>query len=228
MRERIHNFLTKPVAIALIITISAVLTYFTGGSGYIFGIIAALIVFWSGRFTWIEFGISKPKWRKSILLAIALAISIFVLVDMLIQPLIEFNLGAIDLSSFDGIRGNYINYLVFILFMWVVAAIGEEFLYRGFFMKQFARILGDTDKAWFFSAIAMSVLFGMAHLYQGISGMISTGLVGLCLSLIFWKNRNNLILNMLVHGFYDMIGISLIFINKERIFTDWVQAFLIQ
>ncbi|HNX43307.1 MAG TPA: type II CAAX endopeptidase family protein [Bacteroidales bacterium] len=228
MRERIHDFLTKPIVIALVILISAVLTHFTGGLGYFFGMIAALMVLWSGRFKWIEFGISRPRWIKSILVAIALAISIFIIVDILIQPLIELKFGAIDLSSFDGIRGNYINFLVFILFMWVVAGIGEEFLYRGFFMKQFARILGDTNKGWLFSAIAMSILFGMAHLYQGMSGMISTGLVSLCLSLIFYKNRNNLILNMFVHGFYDMIGISLIFINKERIFTDWIQAFLIQ
>ena len=228
MRAQIHAFLTKPISIILVILISATLTYFTGGLGYFFGMIVALVILWAGRFIWLDFGIGKPQWVKSIFSAIALAISIFILIDIFVQPFIEIYYGSIDLSSFDGLRGNFVNYVVFILFMWVVAGFGEEFLYRGFFMKHFAIVLGNTNKAWFISALVISTLFGIAHLYQGISGVIAAGLVGFCLSLIFYNNRENLILAMLVHGFYDMIGITLIFLNRETLFLDWIQEYIIK
>jgi len=224
MRSKIHAFFLNPIVIVLIILISTLLTYFTGGIGYIFGILIALIAFWAGQFKWLEFGIGKPKLGVTILRAVSLAIGIFLLVDLVLQPFIEQQFGTIDLSALDGIRGNLVSYIIFILFMWVVAAFGEEFLYRGFFMKRLAGVMGDTDRAWLVSAVVISALFGLAHLYQGLSGVIATGLIGLIFSLIFYRNRKNLVLAMLVHGFYDMIGITLIYLDKDRYFVDMIRT----
>jgi len=92
-------------------------------------------------------------------------------------------------------------------------------------MKQLAHILGDNNKAWIIAAIVISSLFGLVHIYQGISGVITTGMIGFySLDKFFYKNRTNLVLVMLTHGFYDAIGITLIYLNKERIISDWIQA----
>ncbi len=222
MRTKIHRFFFNPAVIVLIILISSVLTYFTGGLGYIFGMVMALTAFWAGRFKWSEFGVGKFKLVKTTYLSILFAVGIFLLIDLMIQPVIEQLFGAIDLSALDGIRGNLVNYIIFLLFMWVVAAFGEEFLYRGFFMKRLAGIMGDTNRAWLGSAVLISALFGLAHLYQGLSGVITTGLIGLIFSLIFYRNRRNLVLAMLTHGFYDVIGITLIYLNKDRYFIDLI------
>lgn len=226
MRNAISSLFKKPYVIISVIFISATLTYFTGGPGYFFGIATALIAFWSDGFKWIGFGIGRPKWLRSILYSILYSLGIFIVIDILIQPLIELLFGVIDLSNFDGIRGNLINTLILIAFMWVVAGFGEEFLYRGFFMKRLAEIFGNTNKAWFLSAIIISSVFGLAHLYQGLSGVIATGVVGFILSIIFIKNKTNLILVMFTHGFYDVIGILLIYFNKDKIFADWIQNVL--
>ncbi|MGB5693952.1 MAG: CPBP family intramembrane glutamic endopeptidase, partial [Flavobacteriaceae bacterium] len=172
---------------------------------------------------WSEFGIEKFNWAKTIFRAIILAVAIFLVIDFLVQPVIEQYFGAIDLSALDSIRGNLVSYIIFIVFMWVVAAFGEEFLYRGFFMKRLAAIMGNTNRAWLISALLISALFGMAHLYQGLSGVITTGLIGFIFSIIFYKNRKNLVLAMLTHGFYDMIGITLIFLDKDRYLIDLIQ-----
>ncbi len=223
MRTKIHTFFINPIVVILIILISSLLTYFTGGLGYIFGTLAAFIAFWAGKFKWSEFGIEKLNWAKTVFRAIILSVGIFLLIDFLVQPLIEQYFGAIDLSALDGIRGNLVSYIIFIVFMWVVAAFGEEFLYRGFFMKRLAGVMGNTDRAWLISALLISALFGMAHLYQGLSGMITTGLIGFIFSIIFYKNRKNLVLAMLTHGIYDMIGITLIYLNKDRYLIDMIQ-----
>ncbi len=224
MRTKIHDFLFNPLVIVLIILISSLLTYFTGGMGYIFGMLTALTALWAGKFKWSEFGIEKLNIVRTIIRAIFFALAIFMVIDLLIQPVIENFYGSIDLSALDGIRGNLINYIIFILFMWVVAAFGEEFLYRGFFMKQLAAVMGDTDRAWLLSAVLISALFGLAHLYQGISGVITTGLIGLIFGLIFYRNRMNLVLAMFTHGFYNMIGITLIFLEKDRYLVDLIRT----
>ncbi len=224
MRTKIHGFFFNPLVVVLIILISSVLTYFTGGLGYIFGMLMALIAFWAGRFKWSEFGIGRFKVSSTIVRAVLFAIAIFLGIDLVIQPAVEEFFGPIDLSALDGIRGNLVNYIIFIIFMWVVAAFGEEFLYRGFFMKRLAEVMGDTDRAWLLSAILISALFGLAHLYQGLSGIITTGLIGFIFSLIFYRNRRNLVLAMLTHGFYDVIGITLIYLDQDRYFVDLIRT----
>jgi len=36
--------------------------------------------------------------------------------------------------------------------VWVFAAFGEEILFRGYYMKALAELLGNNNKAWLFSA----------------------------------------------------------------------------
>lgn len=57
----------------------------------------------------------------------------------------------------------------------ITAGCCEEFLYRGFAMAAFSRA---GFPIWA-SVVVSSVLFGAAHLYQGRSGLIGTGILGL-------------------------------------------------
>jgi len=226
-RDKIGKLFGRPIFIISVITLVFILTLFTGGVGYIFGMVIVLITFWAKRWDWIYFGLSKPKWTKSIINGILYAIGIFVLVDILFQPIIEHLFGEIDLQNFDGIRGNFINYIIFVLFMWIIAGIGEEILYRGYIVKRIAIICGDSNKSWLFAVAITAVLFGLAHIYQGISGVITTGIIGLIMGMIFFKHRKNLFIAMLTHGFYDMIGITLIYLDKERIITEFVNNLIL-
>ncbi|NIM71077.1 MAG: CPBP family intramembrane metalloprotease [Xanthomonadales bacterium] len=62
-----------------------------------------------------------------------------------------------------------------------------------------------------------ALAFGLAHSYQGVAGMISTGLVGLILGALFIGAGGNLWLPILVHGVANSIGITLIFTNADRL-----------
>lgn len=57
----------------------------------------------------------------------------------------------------------------------VTAGVCEEFLYRGFAMAAFSRW---GLPAWV-AVIGSAVLFGIAHLYQGRSGLVGTTILGL-------------------------------------------------
>ena len=64
------------------------------------------------------------------------------------------------------------------------------------------------------------------HYYQGPSGIITTGIIGFMVGLIFIYNRNNLMLPILTHGIYNMMAITLIYLGKASMITDWVHGFI--
>jgi membrane protease YdiL (CAAX protease family) len=76
-------------------------------------------------------------------------------------------------------------------------------------------LFGYTKVALLIAVFISSVLFGLAHRYQGVSGMITTGLVGFAFGLMFINSKNRLWLTILTHGIYDMIGITLIYLSME-------------
>ncbi|HSM60341.1 MAG TPA: CPBP family intramembrane glutamic endopeptidase, partial [Longimicrobiales bacterium] len=65
----------------------------------------------------------------------------------------------------------------------VVAAVGEEYLYRGFMYRVFADALGSD---WVAVALT-SVSFGIAHGYQRAVGMLRAGILGALLAIpVVW------------------------------------------
>jgi hypothetical protein len=225
-RDKIEIVTGKPWFIVAVIVASSILSIFAGQLGTLLFYVVVLITLWASRWDLKYFGIARPNWRKTILKAFSFAVGIFILNDFLIQPLIEFSFGKIDLSDVSAIEGNWLNYGLFILLGWVLGGFCEEITYRGYVLKRLANILGDTNKAWLLSAVMASIVFGFAHIYQGPSGMIATAVIAFLLGLIFIFNKNNLMVLVLTHGIYNMIAVTLIYLGKARMITDWVHGFI--
>lgn len=84
--------------------------------------------------------------------------------------------------------------------MAVTAGICEETLYRGFLITYLAVFVGG----WMGLAVA-SVLFGLAHIYQGAAGALKTGTVGLVMGLLFVLS-GSLLWGMVLHAVTDLQG----------------------
>lgn len=67
------------------------------------------------------------------------------------------------------------------VFVSLSAGICEELLYRGFLMWYISQY-----SSMIVAVIVSSLLFGIAHAYQGWKGMIQTGLLGLVFALIYF------------------------------------------
>ena len=187
-----------------------------------------IILLWSNRWNWSLIGLYRPKsWKGVWAQALGISVVLVVLIDIIITPLVENSTGVkIDISSLDGIRGNFLSYLIFLLFMWIVAAFGEEFVYRGLLVQRLGAVLGNTNAAYWIAVLSSSILFGLAHKYQGISGMISTGIVGFIFGSIYVKSKDRLWLTILTHGIYDTILITLIYLDVDNYLFDLVKNLL--
>lgn len=229
-RKKMNQWLSsKPVEWAVILAFIAI-TIWKDNMAYFLGIIFVLLLLWSKKWDWNNIGLNKPSsWKKVWLQAIYLSVTLLVVIDIIFTPFLELLFEEqVDVSALDGLRGNLISYIIFIVFMWVFAAFGEEFVYRGLLVKRLGLLLGGNRYAIWIAVIISSILFGMAHKYQGIMGMINTGTVGLIFGIIFIKSKNKLWLTILTHGVYDVIGITLIYLDKDKEIYGLLKNFILQ
>ena len=223
MKTRIYNFLNKPYAVILIMLIAPLFGFIDRNFTFFFGLGIVFLILKGNKFDWSRFGIGQKITRKTVIKSISISIVLFILFSFLIDPLLVKWFGDFDLSSINDIRGDFLAFSILMVIVWVFAAFGEEILFRGYYMKGLAEFLGNNNKSWVLSAFITSFYFGISHAYQGITGVVSVFLWSFIISLIFNKNRNNLLLLVLIHGIGDTIGITLIYLNKDHIISDWVQ-----
>jgi membrane protease YdiL (CAAX protease family) len=175
---------------------------------------------------WISLRVRKSSWRDLGLtvyrnwpLTLAMGAGAGVLLEasqlFVTQPLLVRLVGKQpDLSDFRNLTGNLKLTLIYLAATWPLAAFGEEMVYRGYLMNRIAGLLKGTRTAWIVSLIAVHLVLGLAHAYQGVTGIVGEGLDGLLLGLIYLGAGRNLAVPIIAHGVQDSIDFVLIFLGK--------------
>ncbi|CAM1364991.1 conserved membrane protein of unknown function [Tenacibaculum soleae] len=223
MKTRLYNFLNKPYAVTIIMLIAPLFGFIDRNFTFFFPLGIVSLILKKSKFDWSKFGIGQKLTRKTILKSFIFASTLFAVFTFLIDPILINWFGDYDLSSINDIRGDFFAYLILMVIVWVFAAFGEELIFRGYYMKGLAELFGNNNKAWLFSAFITSLYFGISHVYQGLIGVVSVFIWSFIISLIFNKNKNNLLLLVLIHGIYDTIGITLIYLNIDKTITEFMQ-----
>ena len=225
MKTKLFNYLAKPYSVVIVILIATLLSLEDRNLGYFFGLGITLFIIWQKKWDWSFAGIGQKLNLKTIINSVWISI-LFFFVTGIIDTILQYYLGDHNLSSLDDIRGDFGSYLGMMTMMWVFAAFGEELLFHGYYMKQFAKLFGDTKKAWILSGVLIAIYFGISHGYQGLSGIIGVGIGSLFFAALYYKNKTNLLLLVLIHGIYDSIWITLIYMNKDSMVNEWFQQLL--
>ena len=206
-----------------IILLCIVITISIPGLGVLISFAIVFIYLLSGKkrkqnFKSIGF-VSPDNWLKTILISIILAIVIQAAMTILAGPLIDKITNAeTDLTAFNNIRGNWINYLLLILVGWLVGGFIEEILFRGFLITRISKFFSNEELGNWIAIIITSFIFGFSHLYQGWDGVINTGLTALLLGIIFIKSGKILWYSIITHGFINVIGLTLIYLEWDKNF----------
>ena len=224
-KTKLFNYLTKPYSVVVVILMATLLSIVDRNLGYFFGLGITLFIIWHKKWDWSFAGIGQRLNLKTIFNSVWISV-LFFFGSGLIDTIIQYYLGAHNLSSLDDIRGDFGSYLGMMAMMWVFAAFGEELLFHGYYMQRFAKLFGDTKKAWLLSGVLIAIYFGISHGYQGLSGIIGVGIGSLFFAALYYKNKTNLLLLVLIHGIYDSIWITLIYMNKDSMVNEWFQQLL--
>jgi membrane protease YdiL (CAAX protease family) len=87
----------------------------------------------------------------------------------------------------------------------ITAGVWEELLFRGFLIWYFGNFMGLWP-----AVLLSSLLFGMAHMYQGWKGMLRTGVAGLVFAGLYVLT-GSLWVPMLLHAAVDVLAGRVVF-----------------
>ena len=172
----------------------------------------------------VSFRVRGPGWRAVGLVkppSVPATIAIGVLVGLgyqlvgtyAVEPLIaRLTSGSLpDVSQFRPLVGDEAQLVFWLTLSWTLAAVVEELAYRGWILARCVEIGGHSRGAWVAALAASSVLFGIVHAYQGLSGMISTGLTGVVFGATYLATGRNLWAAIIAHGTLDTAGFVMIY-----------------
>ena len=100
----------------------------------------------------------------------------------------------------------------------VTAGVTEELLYRGFLIWSLTAYMNLL-----MAAVLASILFGLAHAYQGGSGIVKTGGVGLVMAMLY-VGSGTILLPMILHAFIDVHNGLLTYSLKSALANDGGQT----
>jgi uncharacterized protein len=174
------------------------------------------ISLWMRKIRWHDIGLSRYKtWPITVAAGIGAGIALEAFQLFVSQPILVHVLRKQpDLELFRALRGNIMWTLIALAGAWTLAAFGEEMVYRGYLMNRVADLMNRTRVAWIVSLIVVHVGFGLAHAYQGLTGVLDEGLAGLLLGVIYLRTGRNLAVPIVAHGITDSIDLVLIFFGK--------------
>jgi uncharacterized protein len=174
---------------------------------------------------WISLRIRSLRWRdvglnidqpllKLCVIGIVVGVGMEALELFATQPLLTklLNKGP-DLEEFRRLIGNAQLLIIGIVLAWVLAAFGEETVWRGYLLNRFADLFGRSTIGWIASAILVSLLFGLAHFPQGVTGVIENIIDDAILAAVYFVTNRNLLAPIIAHGIQDTVDVFLIYLG---------------
>lgn len=159
-------------------------------------------------FTW-----HQRKGKEWLIISIPIA-----LIGLIPTVLIELIFEIIILHELLDILGIFLTLLVTVL----AIGVGEELLFRGYLQRIF-----ETRYSFQNSALMSAFLFGLLHfllattsrsIYYMVAILFSALVIGLMLSYTYQQTGYNLILPIVIHGFWDFF---LFIFQAEFVYRDW-------
>jgi len=219
--RKIPYLINEHYSLTLLELCGAILLLWVGLTGFLplsstpYLLIYGWLWLWLRRIGWYGVGLSKPKsWKKVILSSLIIGIGYQLVSLYMIEPLLRKITGQVpDMSIFGPLVGNIQYLFLALLASWSIAAFGEELVYRGYLLNFMARLTGKSTFSWILSTILSSILFGLAHQYQDLSGILTTTIHGLIFAGLYFHTGRNLWASILAHGIHDTFGFTLIYLG---------------
>lgn len=170
---------------------------------------------WLRGVGWRGVGLVRPaSVARTAAVGAATGVLLQVLSEFVTEPAIaHFTHQAADLSEFAPLVGNLKLALLYFAAVWTWAAFGEEMTYRGYVLNRVADLGGRTPWSWVAGLLVVTGLFGFGHSYQGLAGVLDTGIHGLLLGVLYLASGRNLWACIVAHGVCDTVGILLIYLG---------------
>lgn len=171
---------------------------------------------------WQDFGLVWPDraraWLSTLGWALLAVVTILLAMALIIEPLTS-TLGLHTPTSaadrFMPLMGHPDRLLAYLLVVvWFGAALGEELLMRGFVLNRLADLFGRGKRGWSAAVVAQAMIFGALHAYQGLHGIIATGIIGFVFALVYLACGRRLLPLVIAHGTINSVILLALYLNN--------------
>ncbi len=165
---------------------------------------------------WRDVGFARPpSWPRALALGALAGIAMELFSTFVSVPFLTRLTGQPpDLSDFRPLVGDLGLVLALLVPMWLLAAFGEELVYRGYLMNRVAGLGRGTRGAWVLSLVLVSAFFGWGHEAQEVTGMLQEAFAGLLLGLLYLGTGRNLAVPIVAHGVSNTVAFLLIYFGR--------------
>ena len=165
---------------------------------------------------WRDVGLRRgPGPRRLLYLGVMGGIALETFQLTITQPLVVRALGAPpDLHPFASLAGDLPRAALLMLFVWTLAAFGEELVWRGYLFNRLVGLLRHSPAPYSIALVLGSALFGIAHFHQGLPGVVVESVGGLILGAAYLGCDRNLAIPIAVHGVVDTIDVVLGYLGE--------------
>lgn len=160
---------------------------------------------------WSNLGLAKPDniWRPLLVFFGCLAATL--LVAFYIQPIFRTLSDPPDISHLMVLRQNFPLLVLAMVTVWITAAFLEELVFRAYLINTLDLLLGRNAWSTWGAILISSVIFGMMHAWQGLSGILTTTCLGIIFGIGFIYNGRRIWPLILLHGLIDTYTIITIY-----------------
>ncbi|MGM0589366.1 MAG: CPBP family intramembrane glutamic endopeptidase [Bacteroidota bacterium] len=182
------------------------------GSGN-FAIIAGIVLYCKRalQWSWADLGLGKPdRWWQPLLIG-AGTYGAIMLFSMYVRPYILALGERPDISHLLHIQGSLPNLILGLIVVWITAAFLEELIFRAFMINALDKLMGSTTSSSILALVVSSMIFGLVHAYQGVTGILMTGSLGFIFGVAYLLNGRRIWPLIIIHGAIDTIGLISIY-----------------
>jgi membrane protease YdiL (CAAX protease family) len=168
---------------------------------------------WLRHKSWKEMGLRRPaSWPRVVFMGSGIALAGAYLSEKVVSPLLLRLTGETQyqMAELAPLRGNLFYFLFLLAGIWLLAAIGEELVYRGFVLNRLVDLLGRGKVGWGIGLVVSSLMFSLGHGVFNPAVIIGGILLGLIEGGLYLASRRNLWLPIVFHGTWDTIFLTLL------------------
>ena len=224
LRERLAQSLGEGMGRHLVFLAIAAMVLFTSfyppiGTGILVAFVLVVGINFMRNGGMEGLGLSLPtNFKKTLMWGVVWGFAFQSFDVLFLTPGIEEMTGVdTDYSKFVHIEGNLSALAIMLAFVWIVVVLVEEVVFRRYFFEELSSRIGDKGGLPIISIALSTVFFGLAHWYQGISGVITTGLIGAFMLVLYLKSGRNLWMPMIAHGTINTIGLAFFYFGLYHV-----------
>ena len=164
---------------------------------------------------WHGVGLQRPaSWPRTLGLGVLIGIITQLISMWLIDPwLVRLTGQPFNAEQFARLPGSLPNLVAWILIGWLLGALLEEMVFRGYLLNRFTDLLGDNRLGLTIGVIVASLLFAIGHTNLGITSVLETFIFALIYAGLYLAAHRNLWLPIIAHGVYNTFMFVLLYLG---------------